>query len=84
MRSDGLQEAESSSSDDIGGVVRDLEGDGDVRLSSKVVDLVWLDDVEPTAEGGGIREIGVVELHASFVDIVGIDVDMVDSLSVEI
>lgn len=84
MRSDSLQETKSSSSDDVSSVVRDLEGDGDVGLSSKVVDLVRLDDVEPTAERGGIREISVVELHESFVGIVGIDVDMVDSLSVEI
>ena len=75
---------ESSSSYDISSVVRDLEGDINVGLSSKVVDLVRLDDVEQTAEGGGTREISVVELHASFVGIVGIDVDMVDPLGVVI
>lgn len=84
MRSDSLQETKSSSSDNVSSVIRDLEGDGNVGLSSKVVDLVRLDDVEPTAEGGGIREITVVELHESFVDVVGINVDMVESLSVKI
>lgn len=34
VRSDGLQEAESTSGDDIGRVVGDLEGDSNVRLSS--------------------------------------------------
>lgn len=82
VRPDSLEEAERSSSDDISSVVRDLEGDSNVGLSSKVVDLVRLDNVEPTAEGGGIREISVVELHQSFVGIVWIHVDVVDSLRV--
>lgn len=47
--SDGFQEAEGASGHHIGGVIRDLEGDGDVRLGSKVIHLVGSDGVDPAA-----------------------------------
>lgn len=81
---DGLEEAEGAGGDDVGGVVGYLEGDGDVRLSGEVVDLVGEDGVEPAAEGGGVGEIGVVELHAGLVGVVGIHVYVVDALRVEV
>jgi len=55
-----------------------------VRLSGEVVDLVGEDGVEPAAEGGGVGEIGVVELHAGLVGVVGIHIDVVDALRVEV
>lgn len=42
---DGLEEAEGASGDDVGGVVGDLEGDGDVGLGGEVVDLIGEDGV---------------------------------------
>lgn len=62
-QADGLEEAERPRGGDVGGVVGDLEGDGDVRLRGEVVDLVGGDGVERAAEGGGVGEVGVVEPH---------------------
>ncbi|CAN0919023.1 hypothetical protein LINGRAHAP2_LOCUS31213 [Linum grandiflorum] len=84
VRSDCFQKAEGSRGHHVGGVVRDLEGDGDVRLSGEVVDFVRANGVEPAAEGGGVGEISVMELHPGLVGVVGVDVDVVDSLSVEV
>lgn len=81
---DGLEEAEGAGGDDVGGVVGDLEGDGDVRLGGEVVDLVGENGVEPAAEGGGVSEVGVVELHDSLGGVVRVDVDVVDALRVEV
>lgn len=53
-------------------------------LGGEVVDLVGEDGVEPAAEGGGVGEIGVVELHAGLVGVVGIHVYVVDALRVEV
>lgn len=47
--SDGFEEAEGARGHHIGGVIRDLEGNGDVGLGSKVVDLVGGDGVDPAA-----------------------------------
>lgn len=80
----GLEEAEGAGGDDVGSVVRDFEGDGDMGLGGEVVDLVGEDGVEPAAEGGGVGEVGIVELHAGLVGIVGIDVDVIDPLRIEI
>ena len=84
VRSDGFEEAESAGGNDVGGVIRDLEGDGDVRLRGEVVDFVGFDHVEPAAEGGCVGEVGVVELHEGFVGVVRVDVDVVDPLGVEV
>lgn len=84
MRSEGFEEAEGASCNNVGGVIGDLEGDGDVRLGGEIVDLVGADGVEPAAEGGGVGEIGVVELHESLVSVVRVDVDVVDPLGVEV
>lgn len=81
---DGLEETEGSGGDDVGGVIGDLKGDGDVGLRGEVVHLVGEDDVEPAAEGGGVGEVGVVEFHEGLVGIVGVDVDVVDALGVEV
>ncbi|TQD77653.1 hypothetical protein C1H46_036814 [Malus baccata] len=81
---DSLEEAEGAGGNDVGGVIGDLKRDGDVRLGGEVVDLVGGDYVEPAAEGGGVGEVGVVELHAGLVGVVGVDVDVVDALGVEV
>jgi len=81
---DGLEEAQGAGGDDVGGVVGDLEGNGNVRLGGEVVDLVGKNSVEPAAERGGVGEIRVVELHARLVGVVGIDVYVVDALRVEV
>ncbi|QHN93984.1 uncharacterized protein DS421_17g597370 [Arachis hypogaea] len=49
--------------DDVGGVVGDLEGDGDVGLGGEVVDLVGEDGVEPrrrdeASERGDSKRVG--------------------------
>uniref|UniRef100_A0A804PTD2 Uncharacterized protein n=1 Tax=Zea mays TaxID=4577 RepID=A0A804PTD2_MAIZE len=62
-QADGLEEAERPRGGDVGGVVGDLEGDGDVRLRGEVVDLVGGDGVERAAEGRGVGQVGVVEPH---------------------
>lgn len=82
--SNGLEEAEGAGGDDVGSVIRDLEGDGDVGLGGEVVNLVGENNVEPTAEGGCVGEVGVVELHSSLVGVVRVDVDVVDALGVEV
>ncbi|THU44176.1 hypothetical protein C4D60_Mb02t04650 [Musa balbisiana] len=74
---DGLEEAESAGGDDIGGVVGDLEGDGNVGLGGEVVDLIGEESVDPAAEGGCIGEVGIVELHAGLDGVVGVDVEVV-------
>ncbi|CAL5335868.1 unnamed protein product [Camellia sinensis] len=61
-----------------------LEGDGDVGLGGELVDLVGEDGGEPAAERGGVGEVGVVELQEGLVGVVGVDVDVVDSLGVEV
>ncbi|CAL5401738.1 unnamed protein product [Camellia sinensis] len=53
-------------------------------MGGEVVDLVGEDGVEPAAERGGVGEVGVVELHEGLVGVVGVDVDVVDSLGVEV
>lgn len=79
-----FEETKGSSGDDIGGVVRDLEGNSDVRLSGEIVNLVGENGVEPTTERGGVGEIGVVKLHTCFVSVVWVHIDVINSLSVEI
>nr|POE97364.1 hypothetical protein CFP56_31056 [Quercus suber] len=53
-------------------------------LSSEVVNLVWENRVEPATKREGIGEVIVVELHSSLVGVVGVNVDVVDLLSVEV
>lgn len=84
VRSDGFEEAESAGCNDIGGVIGDFEGNGYVRLGGEIVYLVGENCVEPTAKRRGVAEVGVVELHASLVGVVWVDVDVVDALSVEV
>ena len=84
MGSNSFEETEGAGGDNIGGVIWDLEGDGHVGLGSEVVHLVWENCVEPATKRGGIGEVSVVELHSSLVGVVGVDVDVVDSLSVEV
>lgn len=50
VRADSFEEAEGSGSNDVGGVIRDLEGNGDVGLGSEVVNLVGVNRIEPTAK----------------------------------
>ena len=49
---DGLEQVERPRGGDVGGVVGDLEGDGDVQLRGEVVDLVGANGVE---RRGGTR-----------------------------
>ena len=55
-----------------------------MRLGSEVVDLVGGYGVDPAAEGGGVGEVGVVELHSSFMRVMRIDVDVIKALGVEV
>lgn len=84
MRTDGFEEAQRASGDNVGGVIRDLERNSDMGLSSKVVNLVGIDSINPTAKRRGVGEVRIMELHAGFMGIVGIDVEMVDPLGIEI
>ncbi|GAB2279471.1 hypothetical protein Dimus_014110 [Dionaea muscipula] len=84
VRPNGLKEPDSAGGYDIGGVIRGLKRNSDVRLCGEVVDLVGGDGVDPAAEGRAIGEIGIVELHASLVSVVRVDVDMVNPLCVEV
>lgn len=79
-----LQESESTSGDNIGGIIGDLEGNGDMRLGSEIVNLIGEDCVEPSTKGRGIGEIRIMKLHSSLVGVVWIDVDVIDSLGVEV
>lgn len=79
-----LQKSERTSGNNIGGVIGDLEGNSDMRLSSEIVDLIGEDCVEPSTEGRGIGEIRIVKLHSSLVGVVGVDVDVIDPLGVEV
>ena len=84
---DDLEQVERPRGGDVGGVVGDLEGDGDVRLRGEVVDLVGANGVERAAEGRGVGEVSVVEPHRGprrrrhRVQVV---VDVVQSLRVEV
>lgn len=82
--SDGLEQAEGPRGHHIRRVVRDLEGDGDMRLGGEVVDLIGEEEVNPAAEGGGVGEVGVVELHAGLVQVVGVHVQVVQAGRVEV
>ena len=53
-------------------------------LGSEVVNLIWENCVEPATKRESIDEVSVVKLHSSLVGIAGVDVDVVDSLSVEV
>ena len=55
-----------------------------MRLSSKVVYLIGSNGIEPSAKRRSVSEIGIVELHSGLVGVVGIDVDVIDSLGVEV
>ncbi|KAF5735965.1 phytase family [Tripterygium wilfordii] len=84
VRSHCLEEAEGSSGHDISCVIGNLEGHSDVRLGGEIVDLVWANSVDPPAKRGSVGEVSIMKLHASFVRIVRVDVDVIDSLSIEI
>lgn len=84
MRSNSLKQTQGPGGDNISSKIRDLKGDSDVGLRGEVVDFIRGDSVDPTAERGGVGEIGVVEFHPGFVGIVWVDVDVVDSLGVEV
>lgn len=55
-----------------------------MRLRSEIVDLIGEDRIKPAAERRGVGEICIVELHPRLVRVVRIDVDVVDSLRVEV
>lgn len=84
VRSNGFEEAEGPSCDNIGSVIRDLEGDCDMGLRCQVVNLVGENGVEPATERGGVAEIGVVELHSGLVSVVRVDVDVINTLRIEV
>lgn len=84
MGANGLQKSERTGGDNIGGIIGDLEGNSDMRLSSEIVDLIGEDSVEPSTEGRGIGEIRIVKLHSSLVSVVRVDVDVIDPLGVEV
>lgn len=84
MRTDSLQKAESTGGDNVCGIIRDLEGNSNMRLGSEVVDLIRLNSIKPTAERRGVSKVGIVEFHAGLVDVVRIDVDVINALGVEI
>lgn len=84
MGADGFEEAESPGGDDVSCIIRNLKGNSDVGLGGEVVNLVGVDCIEPAAERGGVSEVSVMELHLGFMGIVGIDVDMVDALGIEV
>lgn len=83
-RADGIEEAESAGGDDVGGVIRDLEGDSDMGLSGEIVDLVRKEGIDPAAERGGVGEVGIVETHPGLVGVVGIDVEVIEAGGVEV
>ena len=82
--SNSFEEMEGPNGNNIGVVIWGLEWDNHVGLGSEVVNLIWENRVEPATKRGGIDKVGVVELYSSLVGIVGVDVDVVDSLSVEV
>ncbi|MBA0695884.1 hypothetical protein Goari_002481 [Gossypium aridum] len=82
--SNGFQQAEGSGDHDISRVIEDFKRDGDVRLCHKIVNLVESDGVEPATEKRSVGEVSVMELHPSLVGVVGVDVDVVDTLRIEI
>lgn len=84
MRSNRFQQPESTSGDNIGRIIRNFERNSNVRLSSEVIDLVREDNIEPPAERGGVGEVSIMKLHSCLVSIVRIDIDVIDSLSVEV
>ncbi|KAL4388217.1 hypothetical protein GQ457_09G009760 [Hibiscus cannabinus] len=82
--SDGFQQPEGSAGHHVGGVIGDFEGDGHVGLCGQIVDLVGSDGVEPATKRGSVGEVGVMELHPGLVGVVGVDVDVVDALRIEV
>ncbi|KAL4378341.1 hypothetical protein GQ457_02G006920 [Hibiscus cannabinus] len=84
MRSKGFQQTEGSGSHHVSGVIRDLKRDGDVGLGSQVVNLVGSDGVDPTTKRGSVGEVSIMELHPSLVGVMGVDVDVVNTLRVEV
>ncbi|MBA0663955.1 hypothetical protein Goklo_004034, partial [Gossypium klotzschianum] len=82
--SNDFQQAEGSGDHDISSVIEDFKRDGDMRLCHKILNLVESDGVEPATKKISVGEVSVMELHPSLVGVVGVDVDVVDTLRIEI
>lgn len=84
MRSNSFKQTESTGGDNISSIIRNFERNSNVRLSSEIIDLIRENNIKPSAERGGIGEVSVVKFHSCLVSIVRVDVDVIDSLSVEV
>ncbi|KAB1998065.1 hypothetical protein ERO13_D12G060301v2 [Gossypium hirsutum] len=74
MGPNGFQQTEGSRSHHV----------GSVGLGSQIVNFIGSDSVEPTTKRGSVGEVSVMELHPSLVGVVGVDVDVVNPLRVEV
>src|SRR5262249_10095014 len=63
--SNGLEQAQRSYAINIGRVLGRFEGDSDMALGSKIINLVWLGLLHETNEIGRIRHIPVVKVEAN-------------------
>ncbi|KAL3533698.1 hypothetical protein ACH5RR_007219 [Cinchona calisaya] len=78
---DNFEEMDSLGGDDIDSVIMNLEGNGNKGLSYEVVNLIGVDYIEPPMKRECVGEVDVVELHLGTV---GIDVEVVGALGVEV
>ena len=56
-----LQQTFDAKAVNVHGVLRDLEGDADMRLGPKIVDLIWLRRCDDTPQGRAISEVAKVK-----------------------
>jgi len=63
--SDGVKQTKSAEAIHVASVFGHLEGDLDVRLGSKVVDLGWLYLGEDVHQVGTVGQIAIVQLEFS-------------------
>ena len=78
----GFEDSQCADSIGICGVFRRFEADRDMRLSSEIIDLVWLNVLDEPDEVGGVGEIPVMHEEVGVL-LMGVDIKMIDTLGVE-
>ncbi|WRX09742.1 hypothetical protein QQP08_002229 [Theobroma cacao] len=82
--SNGFQQSEGSRSHHVRSIIRDFKRDCNMGLRSQIVNLVGPDGVEPATKRGSVGEVSVMELHPSLERVVRVDVDVVNTLRIEV
>jgi len=77
-----LDQSQGPDGDNLGGILRNVEGDLDVALGTKVIDFVGVNSLEHPPQPGTVGQVAVVQNDIEAAEM-GVVIEMVDAISVE-